>query len=125
VEKPEQQQKSSSTPAPIPSDSTTQDIGSSLKTKRDTYRVPNRSVIQATEVRSGSYVQVSSSIRVTGDDKDYGTAASETTPGRFQETRILSPGEVRQRAYEALRKAEQKRSQLREEERRYCLNEDE
>jgi hypothetical protein len=83
----------------------------------------NRSAVQASEMQPVSHVQLSSHIEVADDYGVEGyrrhTVASETAPGHFQETRILSPNEVRQRAYQALRRMEQRRNQLREEEDRF------
>ena len=123
-----QQRDSGSVSAPIDSDAVDQDRGSSLIPKRVPYQVPNRLGIQALKIQPISHTQVSSPI-VTKDygeeGRYHGAAASETAPGRFQETRIVSLGEVRQRAYQALERAEQRHRQLREEEARLSPGEDE
>jgi hypothetical protein len=85
--------------------------------------VPNRSVVREQDTIPASYVQVSADIEASADigveayhDR---SAASELEPGQFQETRLLTLHEVRQRALEALRRAEERREALREEEAKY------
>jgi hypothetical protein len=119
---------SSSTPVSVPSDSIAQGSGSSLTVKRGVYHVPNRSAVRAIESQPGSHTQVSSRSEATVDygvkGYDHGAASSETAPGCFQETQILSPSEVRKRTLQALHRAEQRRKQLREEEARYLSDTD-
>lgn len=87
---------------------------SSLTTKYSGYKIPNRVILQAPSGSSSFFPE----------EPPDSTAASETSPQNFQETRILSSREVRQRADQALREAEQRRKLLREEEAR-SLMEDE
>lgn len=81
---------------------------------------PNRSVVREQDTALASYVQVSADVETSADIGVEGyndrSAASELEPGQFQETRLLSLHEVRQRAFEALRRAEARREALREEE---------
>ena len=91
--------------------------------QRRRYFAPNRSLVQDQETAPASYVQVSTDIEVAADIGAEGyhnrSAAPESEWGRFQETRLLTPHEVRRRAYAALRRAEIRREALREEEAKY------
>jgi len=84
------------------------------------YLFPNRSTIRAQESESTSDVQVSSDVKTTEDlgHESYssGSAASQIEPDRFQETHLLTPEEVRERAYAALERARKRRQELQQQE---------
>ncbi|MBU1661087.1 MAG: hypothetical protein KKD28_06405 [Chloroflexi bacterium] len=89
------------------------------------YLWPNRSTIRAQEMRLVFHSQTSSDVETTEDFGHEGyhnrIVASEIEPDRFQETQLLTSQEVKQRAYEALRRAEQRRKEIREQEAAYML----